>query len=144
MANEEMFRRWNEQFAAGWVRMQPRLDAQIAPLAEPLLDEVEKGETVLDVGCGCAQTTLALAERVDPEGHVTGIDVARPMLEQAEERARKRGTRNVDFVAADAQTHPLPENTVDRAYFALSPAAPTASVSETPPPAQARRLARCP
>lgn len=116
MPNEDMIRHWNEQSGPRWVRMQPRLDAQIAPLAKPLLQEVDQGETVLDIGCGCAQTTLELAERVGSEGHVTGLDIAHPMLAHAEERARERGARNVKFVVADAQTHELSGQAYDRVF----------------------------
>lgn len=116
MPNEEMIRHWNEQSGPRWVRLHPRLDAQIASLWKPLLDEVGEGEAVLDVGCGCATTTLEIAERVGPEGHVTGIDVARPMLEHAEHRAREQGAGNIRFVEADAQIHALPDQTFDRVF----------------------------
>ncbi len=116
MPNEEMIQYWNKQGGPRWMAALSRLDAQIAHLAAGLLSEVERGEAVLDVGCGCALTTLDLAERVGPTGHVVGIDIARPMLELAKKTAQERGAENVEFVTADAQTHALPEQTFDRVF----------------------------
>ncbi len=58
------------------------------------------GEHVLDVGCGCGDTTLALAERVGPQGSVTGIDISVPMLARARER-----NRAAELIAADLMEH---------------------------------------
>jgi SAM-dependent methyltransferase len=59
---------------------------------------------LLDVGCGCGRTSLVLAERVAPGGEVTGLDISRPMLEVARERAADAHLPNVHFLEADAQT----------------------------------------
>jgi SAM-dependent methyltransferase len=45
------------------------------------------GEHVLDIGCGCGDTLLALAERVGPSGSVTGADLSKRMLARARERS---------------------------------------------------------
>jgi len=58
---------------------------------------------VLDVGCGCGQTTLELAARVAPNGAVLGIDISQPMLSIA--RTRAKGLAGVRFLEADAQTY---------------------------------------
>jgi SAM-dependent methyltransferase len=68
---------------------------------------VAPGEAVLDIGCGCGSTTLTLARRVLPGGSATGLDISRPMLELARERAEAEGLTNVTFTEADAQTQPL-------------------------------------
>jgi SAM-dependent methyltransferase len=63
------------------------------------------GESVLDVGCGCGDTSLDLASRVGAAGFVSGIDLSAVMLARARERALERRMSNVEFVQADAQTH---------------------------------------
>ena len=104
--NAEQIRHWNEVAAPRWVASEAMLDAQIAPLGLAAMERarVAAGERVLDVGCGCGQTTLQLAERVGPRGSVTGIDISTPMLERARARAAERELAQVRFLNADAQT----------------------------------------
>jgi ubiquinone/menaquinone biosynthesis C-methylase UbiE len=106
-ANQEQIRYWNEQGGPRWVRRQQQLDAQIHSLGLVAMQhaQVKPGEHVLDVGCGCGQTALDLAERVGPNGSVTGIDISQPMLARARERQSALGLKNLEFVHADAQTY---------------------------------------
>ena len=104
--NAEQIAYWNER-GKQWVAVNDMLDAMIGPLGRHALDRarVAAGEAVLDVGCGCGDTTLELARRVGPSGRVLGIDISAPMLGRARERARVAGTTHVTFEQADAQTH---------------------------------------
>src|ERR1043166_3131160 len=84
-ANQEQIRFWNDQGGPRWVQHQEQLDAQISQLGLLAMQRaaVQPGERVLDVGCGCGQTTLELAERVGPQGAVLGVDISAPMLARA-------------------------------------------------------------
>jgi len=68
------------------------------------------GEQVVDVGCGCGDTSLELGRRVGPEGGVLGLDISAPMLEVARGRAMASGAHNLDFQEADAQVAALPDD----------------------------------
>jgi SAM-dependent methyltransferase len=107
--NAEMIRYWNETVGSRWIELEAQLDAQIAPLglAAMARAHVAPGEHALDVGCGCGQTSLQLADRVGPSGSVLGIDVSAPMLARA--KARAVGVGQVRFLNADAQTHAFDE-----------------------------------
>ena len=117
-ANAEQIRYWNEAAGPKWVALHKVIDAQIAPLGERAMDRagIAPGERVIDVGCGCGDTTIALARRVGPAGLVLGIDISAPMLERAAETARAEGLANVRFENADAQTHRLPPGAFDVVY----------------------------
>lgn len=65
------------------------------------------GERAVDVGCGCGQTTLELAELVGPSGRVLGVDISEQMLERARERTVESGHRTIELVLADAAVHPF-------------------------------------
>ncbi|MFN8545324.1 MAG: methyltransferase domain-containing protein [Candidatus Binatia bacterium] len=107
--NADQIRYWDGLSGPKWVALSDPLDAQLAAYGERTMERLalHAGERVLDVGCGCGATTLALAERVAPGGAVMGIDVSRPMLARARERAAAAGAADVTFVRADAQTHPF-------------------------------------
>jgi len=106
-ANLEQIRYWNEQGGPRWVQRQQQLDAQINPLGLVAMQKarVKLGDRVLDVGCGCGQTSLELAQRVGPSGSVLGIDISQPMLARARERQNELGIKNLEFLCADAQTY---------------------------------------
>lgn len=110
MSNTEMIRYWNEGAAPAWTTFDEALDAQLAPLGARARARanLRGGERVLDVGCGCGATTLELAEAVGPTGRVVAVDVSRPMLARAEERARRSGLADrIEFRLEDAQTAAL-------------------------------------
>jgi SAM-dependent methyltransferase len=89
----------------------------IAPIGRLAMDRagLTTGEHVLDVGCGCGDSTLEIARRVGAAG-VLGCDVSAPMLALAAERARAAGLAEIRFVQADAQVHPFPPAAFDVVY----------------------------
>jgi SAM-dependent methyltransferase len=116
--NAEQIRYWNDEAGPKWVAFADRLDGHIEPLGRLAMERagVAPGERVLDVGCGCGQSTLLLGERVGRAGRVTGIDVSARMLEEAVRRARRAGATHLDFQAADAQTAEPSGGPFDLAY----------------------------
>jgi SAM-dependent methyltransferase len=63
----------------------------------------QKGDRVLDIGCGFGDTTQELAALVGAEGHATGVDVSEPFIEASIAEAKGRGIGNVDFFTTDVQ-----------------------------------------
>ncbi|MFJ7962088.1 class I SAM-dependent methyltransferase [Streptomyces sp. NPDC096324] len=75
-----------------------------------LLDSLKPHMKILDIGCGPGTITADLAERV-PDGHVTGVDHAPGILDQARRTAAERGLENVEFAVADVHTLEYPDDT---------------------------------
>jgi ubiquinone/menaquinone biosynthesis C-methylase UbiE len=65
--------------------------------------QVPAGVWVLDVGCGKGAVSIPAAQAAGPRGHVTGIDLASPMLVHAKGRAEAAGLANVSFTEGDAE-----------------------------------------
>ncbi len=105
--DDEQARLWNGHAGHAWVDIQATLDQMFAPLAELLVEAASQlaAGRVLDIGCGTGATTLALARLKNAqEGQCVGIDISAPMIDAAQKRAEKEGSR-ARFICADAQTH---------------------------------------
>jgi ubiquinone/menaquinone biosynthesis C-methylase UbiE len=102
--NQQQFDAWNGPESIHYVDHADRYDRQLAPVTEALLERagLEPDHRVLDVGSGSGATTLAAAQVA---ARVLGVDISEPLTEVARERAR--GVGGVEFLVADAQTHPF-------------------------------------
>ena len=101
---------WNGPMGQQWARLQRDLDAMVMPFGDAALQRAAPtvGERVIDIGCGCGDTSIALAQKVGTTGAVLGVDVSRPMLEVARARGAERGWPWLSFREADAAQADLP------------------------------------
>lgn len=93
---------WNDAAGPNWVAAQSNLDAMLEPLSAQAIAraQVVSSERILDVGCGCGATTLALAEA---GGEAIGIDLSEPMIGRAKERLMH--INNARVLVEDACTY---------------------------------------
>jgi arsenite methyltransferase len=85
-----------------------------AGVANPwALGRVAPGERVLDIGSGAGTDSLIAAQMVGPEGRVTGIDMTPEMLAKARSAAAAMAVTNVDFIEAEAERLPFPDESFD-------------------------------
>ena len=76
--------------------------------------DLQKGETVVDLGSGAGIDVFLSAKKVTPNGRVIGIDMTDEMLERARRNAKDGGYTNVDFRKGDIEkTIPVDENSAD-------------------------------
>jgi ubiquinone/menaquinone biosynthesis C-methylase UbiE len=66
--------------------------------------ELVAGGRVLDIGAGPGFVSLALAERVGPDGLVYALDRSADALAYLERLQRERGVAQIERIAADAAT----------------------------------------
>ena len=97
--NSEQIEFWNGKAGDVWVEAQARLDRMLEPLSAKALEvaNVQNGERVIDIGCGCGTTSIALNQH---GGHVWGVDISAPMLAHAKHRAAN--LENIAFSESDA------------------------------------------
>jgi protein-L-isoaspartate O-methyltransferase len=85
-----------------------RLDAQASSIAgatEALLRAAGIGGSmrVLDLGTGLGHVAFLVADLLDHDGSVLGVEQAEQLLEIAERRRAAAGAENIGFLAADAR-----------------------------------------
>jgi SAM-dependent methyltransferase len=107
-SNADQATYWNGPGGRHWIDRQEMQDGLLAPIAARLLEaaRVAAGERVVDVGCGCGATTLAVARIAAASGRALGVDISAPMIERARERAAAEHSR-AQFLVADATIHDL-------------------------------------
>jgi SAM-dependent methyltransferase len=100
-SNADQVAFWNGEAGEKWVKAQDRLDAMLAPVTADVLKAAaaKPGEHVLDIGCGCGETSIILAKA---GARVTGIDISRPMLARAKQRAIEGRVDGFEAIEADA------------------------------------------
>jgi len=103
--NDDQIAYWNGPTGEKWARFQSRMDANLVQpsRAALALAAPRPGERVLDIGCGAGSTSRDLAAAVGAAGHVTAVDVSRPLLDRARSVPNPA---NLDFLEADAASHP--------------------------------------
>lgn len=74
---------------------------------------IQKGETVLDLGSGAGNDAFVAQQLVGETGQVIGLDMTPAMIERANENKKKLGVENVRFVLGDIEDMPLEDQSVD-------------------------------
>jgi len=79
---------------------------------------IDRGNHVLDVGCGIGRTPCYIAKRLGCDA--VGVDISEKMIERSRKRARSEGVQDrTEFRVADAQN--LPFGTVRSTQSSMSP-----------------------
>lgn len=105
--NVEQAAAWNGPEGANWAAQSARrvsdggLETELLAAAR-----IAPGERVLDIGCGTGELTRRAARRATG-GSALGVDLSELMIAQARNTAAQDRISNVEFLMADAQTHPF-------------------------------------
>jgi ubiquinone/menaquinone biosynthesis C-methylase UbiE len=75
--------------------------------------ELQKGETVVDLGSGAGIDALIAARKVGTDGKVIGVDMTPEMLSAARKNAEAAGAEQVDFRKGRLEDLPLDDASVD-------------------------------
>jgi SAM-dependent methyltransferase len=108
--NAEQIGLWNDQMGKTWSLLHERLDRQLDPIGRAAMHKAgfRAGDLVLDVGCGCGETTLEIAGRIGP-GRIVGLDASAMLLAEARRAAEAKGIANASFVQGDGQVWTSPD-----------------------------------
>jgi len=114
IANADMTRAWDGEEGDQWTQFADEYDDTSRSIWARFLetDPIGRADRVLDIGCGCGQSTRDAA-RLAHEGSALGVDLSSSMLAVARRRATAEGVPNVDFRQADAQVYAFDPGTFD-------------------------------
>jgi SAM-dependent methyltransferase len=112
--NVEQAEDWNGASGREFIEQRERHEGVLGRLRARLLAAaaIQDGEYVLDVGCGCGETTI-LAARAAGSGHALGADFSRIQVAEARRLAAAAGVANARFEVADAQVYPFEAGVFD-------------------------------
>jgi demethylmenaquinone methyltransferase / 2-methoxy-6-polyprenyl-1,4-benzoquinol methylase len=74
---------------------------------------VQPGQSALDLCCGTADWTIALAEAVGTDGKVVGLDFSQNMLKIGEKKVKERQLDQVSLVHGNAMELPFDDDSFD-------------------------------
>lgn len=69
---------------------------------------LERGDRVVEIGCGTGRNFPLLERAVGPAGAVIAVDISRAMLRRAQKRAARHGWSNIELVESDAASYRFP------------------------------------
>ena len=120
MTNQEQIDYWNGEAGHRWADMDQTMARLLQPITEALLPRAgaEGRRNALDVGCGGGSQSIMLAQLLGEGASVLGVDISDPMLEVARAKARQlpAGSARVEFLRADASSHPFPQAGFDLVF----------------------------
>ncbi len=97
----------------GWI-YSTFIDQESNPIRAQVLEFLEPGSSILDVGCATGNFAIMLAKK---GFRVTGIDISHDMISVARKRQARLGIENLEFIHSNAAY--LNEHSANRFQYAL-------------------------
>ena len=84
------------------------------------ISQAQSGNLFLDVCTGSGELGLELSKRNTQKGRIIGIDFCPKMLEKAQNKLKRKASKRVGLILADAYYLPFPDNTFDAAFISFA------------------------
>src|SRR4051794_6467137 len=98
VANVEQAAAWDGEDGADWTEQEERYNASTRRHGLRLLEaaDILADDRVLDIGCGCGESTRAAAH-IAHQGTALGVDLSSRMITRARDRSLAAGITNARF-----------------------------------------------
>jgi len=70
---------------------------------------LQRGNCVIELGCGTGLNFPFLMEHIGPEGRLIGVDLTPGMLGNARVRVERSGWKNIELIQSDIAAYDFPE-----------------------------------
>ncbi|MGV2830223.1 class I SAM-dependent methyltransferase [Myxosarcina sp. GI1(2024)] len=84
------------------------------------LAPLKRGDRVLYLATGTGIVAVSVAEIVDREGYVLGVDISQGMLSKAQEKIEARQLKNIEFKEGDVEEFEFTEKSFDGIFCSLA------------------------
>ena len=117
-SNIKMHDFWVGTGGQKWLRFQEILSKGLTVFGRKamLAAAFSSGERVLDIGCGCGDTSFDITRLIGDKGYVEGIDISNLMINEARRRDIIDFHYNINFKCADVQSQNFESMIYDVAY----------------------------
>jgi SAM-dependent methyltransferase len=78
-----------------------------------VMDRIEEGNTVLDIGCGAGFDLLVASQLVGPHGKVVGVDLTKEMVDRARANLEAMQIKNQEIYHISSEQLPFADNSFD-------------------------------
>lgn len=70
---------------------------------------LQRGDCIVELGCGTGINFPLIVEQIGPEGRLIGVDLSPNMLARAQERVARAGWKNIELVQSDIAVYDFPQ-----------------------------------
>lgn len=98
------------------LELRDKLGIPFKPEKELAKLDIQKGQIILDFGCGTGSFALPVARMVGGKGKVYALDKQPFAIKKVKEKGQKEGLENIETVLSDGDTG-LPDRSIDVVLF---------------------------
>ena len=103
--NDEQFEFWNKGIGQKWVKEDDSMNERFTILTKEFFSRanINKGDRILDIGCGGGITSFEASKLVGENGYVVGADISEILLDLAKKNYSY--IKNLEFKYCDVQNY---------------------------------------
>ena len=94
---------WNEKTVSPWINFDKQLNYKFSYINKILFKNIniQKGQAIIDIGCGSGFTSYQLSKKVGVTGTVIAIDISKPLLSLF--KKKYNNIKNISCIRKDLQ-----------------------------------------
>ena len=114
IVNDDQHEFWNKGIGQKWVKEDNSMNERFTILTKEFFKraKIEKGDKVLDIGCGGGITSFETSKILGNDGYVLGADISKILLDLA--KKNYSNIKNLKFKYCDVQNYEFEKNSFSK------------------------------